>query len=183
MMDILFNNFQYIIQVLVVIGILEIIASALWWRFYFIFGLPIYTRRIKITTDKIQSLSAQALEDALPEVAWRPPLLVRQIGSMNFAFREKMLFIGFSYVPVMHGYMNYDPNKKEVIISGLANWYALSFAIFFILLSIAFMSESKELMFLILPASLFLIMGNGYLSQRRRFSQFIETVQITVNKT
>lgn len=182
-MDVVFNNFSQIIRILVVIGLLEIIISALWWRIYFIFGLPLYRRTIKVAVQKIQILSVQELEEALPELAWRPPLIVRQIGAMKFAFREKLLFLGFSYVPVMHCCMNYDSNKKELVISGLANWYALLFSIFFISLTIAFMAESKELMFLILPVALLLIEGTGYLTQRRRFNQFVDNVQNTLSKT
>ncbi len=176
-MDFIFNNFLLIIRTLVAIGLLEIIISALWWRIYFDFGLPIYKRTLKITNDKIRLLSAQELENELPELAWRPPLLVRQIGEMKFAFREKFLFFGFSYAPVMHGVMHYDQDKRELIIAGLANWYALLFSIFFISLAVSFMFESKELMFLILPVGLLLIEGNGYLTQRRRFNQVVETVQ------
>lgn len=176
-MDFVFNNSLLIIRTLVVIGILEIITSGLWWRLYFIFGLPLYKRTIRTDFDKLPLISAQEIEDALPELAWRPPLLVRQIGPTNFAFREKFLFLGFSYVPVMHGIMRYDQDNKELIISGLANWYALLFSLLFISLTVAFMFESKELMFLILPLGLLLIEGNGYLTQRRRFNQFVETVQ------
>lgn len=176
-MDIVVNNSLIIIRTLVVIGLLEIVTSGLWWRMYFFFGLPLYRRTIKTDIDKMQLLSAQEIEDALPELAWRPQLLVRQIAPTKFAFREKFLFLGFSYVPVMHGIMRYDQDNKELVISGLANWYALFFSIFFISLTIAFMFESKELMFLILPIGLLLIEGNGYLTQRRRFNQFVEMVQ------
>ena len=176
-MDFVFNNSLLIIRILVVIGLLEIIMSGLWWRGYFIFGLPLYKNTVKTDFDKIRLLSAQELEEALPELAWRPPLLVRQIGPAKFAFREKLLFLGFSYAPVMHGVMRYDQNNKELVISGLANWYALLFSIFFISLTVAFMSESKELMFLILPVGLLLLVGNGYLTQRRRFNQVVEAVQ------
>jgi hypothetical protein len=172
-----FDNFDLIIRTLVVIALLEIVASALWSHIYFTFGLPLYKRTLKLTNEKVRLPSAQELEDELPELAWRPPLLVRQIGEMKYAFREKLLFLGFSYTPVMHGVMHYDQDKKELIISGLANWYALFFSIFFVSLTVAFMSESKELMFLILPVGLLIIEGNGYLTQRRRFNQIVETIQ------
>jgi hypothetical protein len=182
MMEAISNYFLPIIGILVLIGILEIIMSAVWLRFYFIIGIPLFRRTIKVTSEKILILSAQELEDDLPELAWRPPLLVRNIDTMKFAFREKLLFLGFSYVPVMHGCMNYDSNKEELVISGFDNWYALLFSIFFIFLTVAFMFESKELMFLILPIGLLLIEGNGYLTQRRRFSQVVETLQFILTR-
>ncbi len=181
-MDIVFNNSLLIIRTLVAIALLEIVASALWLRLYFVFGLPIYKRTLKITVEKVRLPSSQELEDELPELAWRPPLLIREIEEMNFAFREKLFFFGFSYVPVMHGVMRYDQDKKELIISGFANWYALLFSIFFISLAVAFMYESKQLMFLILPIGLLLIEGNGYLTQRRRFNQVVESAQSIFNK-
>ena len=176
------NYFLPTIRILVLIGLLELIMSAVWLRFYFIIGIPLFRRTIKVTSEKMLVLSAQELENDLPELAWRPPLLVRNIDTMKFAFREKLLFLGFSYVPVMHGCMNYDPNKEELVISGFANWYALLFSIFFLSLTVAFMFESKELMFIILPIGLLLIEGNGYLTQRRRFNQVVETVQVRLSK-
>lgn len=181
-MEAISNYFLPIIRILVLIGILEIIMSAVWFRLYFITGIPVFRRAIKVPPEKMLILSAQELEEDIPGLAWRPPLLVRNIDTMKFAFREKLLFFGFYYMPVMRGIMHYDPNKEEIVISGFANWYALIFPIFSITLTASFLLESKKLLFLIMSAGLLLVEGDGYLTQRRRFIRVVETVEATVNK-
>ncbi len=114
---------------------------------------------------------------------WPRQLFVRKIGEATFAIREKIWFVGFSYVPIMHGCMKYDPSKKELVISGFANWYILVFSAFFFFLIFAFMYESKELLFLILLAGVLLMDVHAYLTQRRRFKEVLESAQNLLSKS
>jgi hypothetical protein len=142
--------------------LVEIFLSYAWESTYFAYGLPLFWRRHKVKTAR-RWPSAAELENetrALLSV----PILFRQIAYHEYAFRERAFNMTLSsVVPVMHGFLKWDPKSGSFTMIGYANWYIL-----FIAGAGIYMIE--ELQDLPLVAVIALVLLLLYVIQARRFN-------------
>ena len=120
-----------IIVLILIVPLTESYLSLTWNAWYFRNGIPIWTSSVPVRgTD-----GALPDEDELAERMysfWGQSLVFRSLSTHEMAFREKaMEFSFFRLTPMMHGYMEYVPRERAVIVLGLANWFALWFPVFF----------------------------------------------------
>ena len=144
---------------LIVAGV-EMFLSGTWSTFYFTVGLPIFRRRVPMTT--LAAGAEQRLEEAHAG-GMAAPLVFRRLSNTQIAFREKAFgFRLLSYTPIMHGLIRHESEQGDVYVVGFANWFSVIFAGAWVMVTRKF-----EPMMLVV---LFLVFGLLYAIQAYRYS-------------
>ena len=157
--------FNLLLVLLVIEGILQIA----WNRLYFGWGLPVFKRRIPVTSTQLACFSLAQVENAV-EQTWWPDLRFHPLSEQDYAFRETFLvFIGPVYPLVMRGHIAIDRRRREIVITGFCNW-AVLYMVAVILVPTLAIRPGAALMFLGLLALV-------YLLQRSRFGNVDAAVQ------
>jgi len=174
MPDIVTTCFLALMGICVAIGIAETILSVTWCRFYFSIGIPLYKRTIRVKTREMKLPSADDIEEhAISNNPRHPPILVRQIDSSAFGFRETMIYFQ-PYMSVMHGYIFFNKISNEIELKGNSSWYLLVFTCFFVSFTLLGVFETKDFIYLALPIGLLAIIGHGHLIQKKRYDELAE---------
>ena len=149
-----------LLALVVAVALIEVVLSGTWSPFYFTRGLPLFRRKVAIPS--LGALVEERLEQAHAG-GLVPPLLFRRLSGTEIAFREKALAIRLlSHTPVMHGLIRQDRDEGNVYVIGLANWFPLAFAVFFMAMTLHW--DPTCLIFL------FLVLGLIYAIQARRYA-------------
>lgn len=117
------------IYVVLGIGLLELVLSLTWSRFYISKGIPIFFYEVHLNQPGAVPPQAGAMED-LASRSTGASLQFRQLEEDRLAFREQIWHMGpRRYTPLMHGVLTFDTMGARVQVTGLANWYAPAFLI------------------------------------------------------
>ncbi|WOB47954.1 hypothetical protein NYR97_11690 [Xanthomonas hydrangeae] len=161
--------FQLLLVLLVIEGVLQIA----WNRPYFRWGLPVFQRRIPVTSTQLACFSLAQVENAVEPTRW-PDLRFHPLSEHAYAFRETFLvFVGPVYPLVMRGHIAIDRRRREIVITGFCNWTILYIVIVILVPALA-IRPGVVLMFLGLLALV-------YLLQRRRFGSVETAVQMLLS--
>lgn len=161
--------FKLLLVLLVIEGILQIA----WNRPYFRWGLPVFKRRIQVTSTQLACFSLAQVENAVEQTRW-PDLRFHPLSEHAYAFRETFLvFVGPVYPLVMRGHIVIDRRRREIVITGFCNW-AVLYMIAVILVPALAIKPGAALMFLGLLALV-------YLLQRSRFGNVEAAVQMLLS--
>lgn len=157
------------IIVLIVVAIAETVLNSRWVPFYFLHGIPLFKKTVTLV--ETTNLSPDDLTTNFSQ-GITTPIVFFPIGENVIAFREKMIsFRLFHYTPVMHGLIRVDSERREISVTGFANWFALLFAITFPAAFITNSPAKSELGFVI--PFLFILFGSLYAIQYYRFTRIL----------
>jgi len=127
---IMFFGLIGLVIISLVSAILDSILLGSWAPFYFRAGIIIFKKELLLPN--AINIDLKRLEDALSK-SIMTPLLFKQIGEYEYAFREKLFdfrLIGLRYTPIMHGLLLTSGSTVKII--GKLNWFGLFFSITFI---------------------------------------------------
>ena len=108
------------------IVIAEVALSWTWNRFYFTFGLPIFSRRIDGRREIDDALLDEVKRKSATAAA--APFAFRRMGPDAIAFRESGGGL-MHYTPIMRGLIRHDPSEPGVKVLGYMNWFVIAAAI------------------------------------------------------
>ena len=154
------------------VGILELILSGTWTRFYFRTGIAVFRYRVPSRSAQRGLMAPAMLQSALPRGNY-VPLKVHKFDSCFYGFREAAWggFGSMSYTPIMHGKLELSA-ENGVCVTGLANWFTVVFSIVFVSLPIKW-SHGDPLAFAF-PLFLAGLLGWIYAIQRKRFRELAD---------
>ena len=106
-----------------------------WNRFYFTIGLPIFILRIPVSKKYKGSPHQYLLEEEFQYNWIAPPLTFKVNNFQSFFFREKFFQFPLRamYLPIMHGMLIFDHEKKQIVVKGIANWLPLWLMLYVVL--------------------------------------------------
>jgi hypothetical protein len=171
--------FPFFFAFLLAVVLVETFLSGRWIPTYFSKGISIYHHNITVISGIQRIPTAELIEATLPESGWHAPILVRQIGENQFAFREKMFHFGMAYTPLMHGYIKCDPYTGQIKIRGNANWFPVCFSFYFLMFFLTMPLNVPDIFF---PMFLMGLLWFIYVKQKKRFRQVEEAIQILCEK-
>jgi hypothetical protein len=161
------------IIILVVVAIAETVLNSRWAPFYFLRGIILFKKSVSFAESPYLSpddLSTQFSQGIVTPIVFYP------LGEDLIAFREKLLgFRLFHYTPVMHGLIRVDRERREISVTGYANWFALLFAIIFPAAFITNSPAKSESSFII--PFLLILFGSLYAIQYVRFTKITEAIR------
>jgi hypothetical protein len=104
----------------------DIILRSAWNKTYFTIGVPIFVMHIPIKA-QYKGIPFQYLFEEEFQSSWPflPPFAFKKIDFQIFGFREKFFQIRSLYIPLMHGLIIFENDKKRVVVKGIANWFTL----------------------------------------------------------
>ena len=152
------------------VALAEIGLSTAWSKMYFMFGLPVFVKKIPVNIHRAEIPPKDIFTTRFHSV-WASSIGFKKIGPNMYGFREKTFQIKlFSYTPVMHGLLVFDHANHEVVVTGFANWFALGFSLlwFILLMPPLFTDLPAALSFVLFSI---LVMGFLYAIQYSRFSE------------
>ena len=161
------------IIMLVVVAIAETVLSSRWVPFYFLHGILLFKKTASFV--ETPNLSPDDLTTQFSQ-GLAAPILFFPIDEGLIAFREKMIsFRFFHYTPVMHGLIRVDHDRREISVTGCANWFALLFAITFPAAFVTNSPAKSELGFVI--PFLLILFGSLYAIQYFRYTRILEAIK------
>jgi len=177
------NEFVYL-GASFLIAIAGLILSALWNRFYFHTGIPVFSRVVDLESvkeEKIRVISAVLHNDENETMGnFGPKILFKEIAENELAFREEIWGSSiFRYFPIMHGRIIIDPEMKQLKVLGLTNWYVLCLPLmYFSITKTNGRSDETNLIFLYVTTGWALIM---YTLQFIRYIYVVKYVREVIN--
>jgi len=181
--NITLNSSTMIIIIVSMVGFLalESILAGTWNRFYFTFGLPIFTRRIPVNVFSFPPLDFESIEAEFSGTWNRKSLVFMELEPGLYAFREKKLeFRGTrSNSEIMHGLLILEQNSQQVVVRGYANWW-----LFFFGALCAYLGVSLGTQGLLIIGVFLVVMVVVYFLQARRLNKVAEFVagQVTAGR-
>jgi len=158
----------WLFGLVILVGVAETLLSLVWNRLYFSIGIPIFRRKVDVSSPGPRVPATDRLEAALTKSAF-PPLAFHSWAPDHYGFREKGWRGGLrlGYTPIMRGRLTFQPTAARVEVVGLLNWFTLFFVAF------AFFAVPRDgSRFLWFLAGL---LGLIYLMQSRRYGQVART--------
>ena len=122
------ETIKSIILIALIISLLaDFVLRASWNKIYFTFGIPIFVMRVPVNKS-FKGVPYQYLFEEEFRFTWFAPALSFKVnGARKIFFREKFFDppIRYRYLPIMHGVISFEHDKKRVVVTGLANWFPL----------------------------------------------------------
>lgn len=113
---------NYFIVTLLLAFLIEIFLDTKAVPFYFRHGILLFRKRFKIATPAFTFPDMTILNEKFDEALKQPSLIFDEIGPSQIAVREKPFQITFArYSAILHGNIEFDGNKKELILSCYSN--------------------------------------------------------------
>jgi len=165
----LISVLRFLIQVGVVICMTEVIASLLWWPFYFRRGIQVYRREILGELESTRQLSDIT-------ACSNTGLLFHTVNAREVIFRDPLVHFSFKAKPMMHGSVIYHGAKFELL--GLANWTPMSVAVLAVLFGVfgVVLNGPVGLVVLVVPGVLLTILVWSYQAQKRRLDDLVDEI-------
>ena len=83
---------EYLLVLGLIILLIEVILSGRWSKFYFNFGIPLFSKEISFPRNKIEVLSVtESLNKKFKGSAFSQSMVFNSLDNSTIAFREKML--------------------------------------------------------------------------------------------
>ena len=128
---------KVIFLALIISLLADIVLRASWNKMYFTVGIPIFIMSTPVNK-KFEGVPHQYLLEEEFRFSWFAPALTFKVNdSRSFFFCEKFFGPPIRYLPIMHGLIVFEHDKKRVVVKGLANWFTL-----WIILTVALASFS-----------------------------------------
>ena len=107
---------------------IDFISGLTWWPRYFRYGIPLFIRRRPLPR-ALPVLPEPGALDARFESGWIVPIVFKRLSPTEIAVREAFWrgFFKFTYLSLVHGLIEVDPNARELRIVGYANAFPLVF--------------------------------------------------------
>lgn len=120
------------VEVMLALLLIEALLLVSWWAPYWVHGVPLFSRRIKVPTAALLHFPFERLEDEVADPQW-PRLLFRPLAKRSWAFRESFgLHFGWRYPPLMRGQVIIDLRRREIRVVGRCGWAMLFVGVCFI---------------------------------------------------
>lgn len=138
------NRLEFFLISMWLVFAAEIVLSNWWFAIYFRWGIPLFRRTFIYTEESSEELASEALSHEF----WRglmPSLEFRRFSSGEigvqrvFFLLERVddgyklnpfrLFLFWFWVPLMHGMIRINHDRKTVRVTGYANWFTWFFAV------------------------------------------------------
>ncbi len=150
----------------------DIVLRPSWNNVYFTFGIPIFVMRIPVSEKYKGSPHQYLLEEEFQSNWIAPPITFKANDPHSFFFREKYFQIPLRmmYLPIMHGVLIFDHEKKQVVVKGIANWFPL-WLILYIVLDWLNLSELLPFQIVNSTTIIILLLGIFYTIQYFLFSK------------
>jgi len=168
----LISVFRVLIPVYAAVCVAEVIASVIWWPFYFRRGVQIYRREIHGELESRRELSDIA-------ACSNTGFLFRTMNAQEVIFRDPLIRFSFRAPPLIHGLLSYNGPKFELL--GLANWTPVSFAILVVFFGVfgVVLTGFAGLVVLVVPAMFLTSLAWLYQTQKSRLDDLVD--EITAN--
>jgi hypothetical protein len=152
----------YVVGALFAVFLTEVVFLARWSKLYYTTGLVVYRAGFPVAIPPTSPISAEHLAERF-QGGQRPSFEFCEVAWNVVAFREASLF--FSYKPVMHGLLRYDPQSRFLTVEGRAQWSVFCV----VALPVALVWNAPEALILV---ALFLAVWLGiYAVQATRFKE------------
>lgn len=126
------NIYLFIIVIVATLAI-EIILSLSWSPFYYRHGILLFKKKYSVKHININFYDIGKLNAEFDESSINIGHIFGQIGTNDIGIRVKVgevfRFPLRGFIPVLHGNIQYDPNKKELTLKCLSNWTVTIFLI------------------------------------------------------
>ena len=146
----------------------DILFSAIWFRFYFKLGMPIFFSKRRCDEVPLKKIINEQ-KNSKNEVFYR--FIFKTYSNNEIAFRDK-IFINWQ-TPIMHGLIIFSDEKEELSIVGYINWYFIPFLLYFIFIfaSSPLKNEITTVLFLML-----IVILSIYLPQFYRYNSLLKAI-------
>ena len=106
----------------IVISIIDWVAAAAWWSWYFRHGICIYRKTVQVPNGGNTQVLTETLNERFASKHWRSTQY-EELGPGEWAIRRAGPWWdpGF-HVVIMHGRLLVDPAKGRVTVLGYADW-------------------------------------------------------------
>ena len=131
---------------------IEAILQATWNRFYLTKGLAIVTFHFPSLALRKGLPFLSELKDEFPfsvslpfTGSSLPEIVFREVGNHTLAFRER-IFSRRIPIGLMHGLLEFQPKKRQVVVIGIVSWFSFWFVagIIFGVINLGAVSSSKS---------------------------------------
>ncbi|MBJ7516003.1 MAG: hypothetical protein JHC82_07135 [Stenotrophomonas sp.] len=107
---------------LLAIVVIEGMLLLSWWRPYWVWGVPMFRRRIAAPYPALKAFPFHRLEREVAAEKW-PDMVFRPLDKRSHAFRESFgLHFGWRYPPLMRGQIVVDLQRRQVQVIGRGSW-------------------------------------------------------------
>jgi hypothetical protein len=176
-------DLSYVFVIFLIIIVAEIVLSGTWNKYYFLYGIPLFSKEIEISnldraTKEIQNFITNI--DTNAEFSKYKGVI---FDEHTFAFRKKLNIINFSRNDFerIHGTISINPENRNITIKGYMEYSFLAFMLYFL---VFFISDSKKLVISSLPFLFaFLLSGlMAYIFDRKKYNKLVTEITELVNK-
>lgn len=170
-MSILFDLYAYLIPICIALGVLEFLSEIFWWRVYFTFGIPVFSRTIPVSSAVMRVPAADDIEEyGLPDDPSDTSILVKEVATDCFGLRFHKG--GFRrYCSVLHGCVLFDKVNSRIIIKGFADWTASAFGLAALTWLLMVTIEAPGLTFVAPAVIILIVLWNTYSKERNRLNE------------
>jgi hypothetical protein len=158
-----------------IIYVLDVLLASSWNRAYFTLGLPIFVRRLPVTSMRYHLPEPGLLEAEFQKNSMGRSLAFKAIDANQYFFRDRVFELrrlGVKSNSIMHGTLRYDPASQQVVVVGLANLTLPAFLLLFIGLTI--FTGAWSITVLIVLTVLLVLFGVLYALQSARYAKIAE---------
>ena len=177
------NIIYVFVILLLIIAITETVLSGTWNKYYFLHGIPIFSKEIEIPNINKASKEIQNFIITLDTFPGFSKYKGTMFDENTFAFRKKMITVSFyrNDFENIHGTISINPESRKIKIKGCSGYSFLAFLLYFF---VFFLSDSENFVAGFLPALFFiLIIGLiSYAFDRRKYNKFVAKITELVNK-
>ena len=164
------------------IAIIETVLSGTWNRFYFLYGIPIYSKEIEISDLTKTSQLVIHFIDTMDTVKGLSKYKGKRLDENTFAFRKKMIAVSFfrNDFENIHGTIGIDSESRTLKIKGYAGYTfpALMLYIFIVFTAgfESFLTEAFSSLIIILILS-----SISYAFDRRKYNKLFTEITKLIN--
>ena len=163
-----------------IIVIIETILSGTWNRYYFLYGIPIYSKELEISD--LNKISQEIIHfiDTMDTVNGFSKYKGKRLDESTFAFRKKMITVGFfrNDFENIHGTISIDSESRTLKIKGCAGY---SFPIFMLYIFIVFTAGSESFLIDVFSSVIIILILSSisYVFDRRKYNRlFVEITKL-----
>jgi len=181
--EIKINIIYVFVILLLIIAITETVLSGTWNKYYFLHGIPIFSKEIEISNINKASEEIQNFIITLDTFPGFSKYKGTMFDENTFAFRKKIITVSFyrNDFENIHGTISINPESRNVEIKGYAGFSLLAFLLYFF---VFFLSETENFVARIFPALFFIfIIGLiSYAFDRRKYNKMLTEITELINK-
>ena len=177
------NIIYVFVILLLIIAITETVLSGTWNKYYFLHGIPIFSKEIEISNINKASKEIQNFIITLDTFPGFSKYKGTMFDENTFAFRKKMITVSFYHNDFenVHGTISINPESRNIKIKGYPGY---SFLAFLLYIFVFFLSDSENFVVSFLPALfvILIICLISYAFDRRKCNKLVAKIIELVNK-